>query len=87
MSEHTYCDRCGMEISGERHRMGEGAIGPIPWFHHKFDLCGGCFKDWKNWLPRSVNPSVVNVSVDADEVLAGAKEVMELLKKRLEGMR
>ena len=57
MSEHTYCDRCGMEITGERHCMGEGATGPIfPWFHPKFDLCNGCFKDWENWLPRSTRP-------------------------------
>jgi hypothetical protein len=56
MSEHTYCDRCGMEITGERHCMGEGGTGPIfPWFHPKFDLCGGCFRDWESWLPRSVS--------------------------------
>ena len=48
MSEHTYCDRCGMEITGERHCMGEGGTGPIfPWFHPNREVDQGATRSPK----------------------------------------
>ena len=56
MSEKTYCDRCGMEITENRHLVGQGYIGFFTSsFEHQFDLCDGCYQSWSIWLPRSTD--------------------------------
>ena len=64
MSEKTYCDRCGMEITENRHLVGQGYIGFLTSsFEHRFDLCDGCFQSWGIWMPRSTDsePAVKEV--------------------------
>ena len=78
MSEKTYCDRCGMEIAGERHRMGEGGGRTFAWFTHRFDLCDGCYQSCSIWLPRSTTPAA---KAEHEALREQVRELVEAIRE------
>ena len=82
MSEHTYCDRCGMEITENRHLVGQGYIGFLTSsFEHRLDLCDGCYQSWEVWLPQRTNPGSVNILMHDGEATVGTMKPGEYTGK------
>ena len=79
MSEHTYCDRCGMEITENRHLVGQGYIGFLTSsFEHRFDLCDGCYQSWEIWMPRSTTPAA---KAEHEALREQVRELVEAIRE------